>query len=240
MFAARNMVATLNKLGHQAAIFDKPIPGDESMYIIYQANHVAAMPKNYILQQTEIAGSHWFRPESGYLAKIKKAAAVWDYSMDNIQAYGRLNKNVMLMPPGIFLQQETEQRDIPFLFYGWIEGSERRARIVRTLKEALPNLVIVTDKLGEDMWSILRRTKVVLNVHYHENSPLESYRIGEAYSFGCAVLTEHRGRHDEHEQNTYLFGGLKFAHAHKPELSTADLIDGLRLAGIETINEIEA
>lgn len=236
LFAARNLVNTLNKLGHQAAIFDKPVPGDESMYIIYQANHVAAMPKNYIIQQTEIALSHWFKPESGYLRKIKRAAAVWDYCQENIAHYGAINKRICIVNPGVFPQPPVE-KDIRFLFYGHIGDSERRARILEKMQKDLP-LKIVTNTLGQEMWDILARTQTVFNIHYHENSPLEAYRIAEAQSFGCKVMTERR-QWINYEESIFTFGINEFVQVYAPECTVESVVHGLRLAGIETVNEIE-
>jgi hypothetical protein len=81
------------------------------------------------------------------------------------------------------------ERDIDFLFYGWLEGSKRRAEMVEELKDEIP-LMVVTNTLKNEMWALLERTKVVINVSYFDNSPLELYRINESLSFGCHVVSE--------------------------------------------------
>ena len=37
---------------------------------------------------------------------------------------------------------------------------------------------------------MLKRTRVVLNIHYYENGYLETFRVNEALAHGCAVVSE--------------------------------------------------
>jgi len=186
LFAAQHLVKQLNKLGHDASICNE-ILDDEFIYIIYNAAaDNLKIPKNYIVYQTEISTSHWFTPK--YFNIIKGALAVWDYSESNVNKYRAYNRNILIVPPGIE-PQPTLEKDIPLLFYGWIKGSQRRFSALRAIERKMP-IKIVTATMGSEMWDILSRTKTVVNIHYYNNSPLELFRINEALSFGCHVISE--------------------------------------------------
>lgn len=187
MFAAWHLVNQLNELGHKAELVSRINTTDTCMYIIY--NPVALrqpMPKNFIVYQTEIATSKWFSNQ--YLNIISRAIAVWDYSQVNTARYKLRNKNIFIVTPGTE-PQDVSQKDIPVTFYGWVETSPRRKRILAEIAKEIP-LHIVANKMGNEMWKILRRTKVVLNLHFYDNSPLEVFRINEALSFDCHVVSE--------------------------------------------------
>lgn len=182
-FAATHLVDQLRKLGHRAEYVTHINKFDTAVYIIYNANSCRILPPNYIVYQTEIHGTHHFNAR--YHRIIKGALAVWEYSSDNLHAYQ--HKRVFMVTPGISIQPETP-KDIPFLFYGWIDGSPRR-KVIHSIKNTIP-VTIVTNKLCDDIWNLLKRTKTVINIHYHEHSPLELFRINEALSFGCDVISE--------------------------------------------------
>lgn len=234
LFAAKGMVIQLRKLGHNAQIVQRAKPGDHDVYIIYQANHVAMrdMPANYILQQTEIYHSHWFG-RSEYRQKIRNAIAIWDYSTKNIDSYSELNDSICIVEPGIFPYHPglgiQNSRTIPWLFYGWIEGSDRRRLMIDRIKKAIP-LEVITNTLEDAMWYTLSRTRVVINIHYHqEGDPLELYRICEAQSMGCRVLTEDWKYYPSKERIT--IAGFDFF-----EMSMGDNLEqiknGLKIAGL--------
>lgn len=194
MFAAWHLVNQLNDLGHDAELVSEIDLKDLTTYIIYHPKDRKSLPKNYIVYQTEIGTSHWFKPE--YFQTIAGAIAVWDYSINNVFRYQMFNKNISIVTPGVE-PQELQEKDIPVTFYGWIEGapgknmikSERRKKLLSQIGKQVP-INIVTNSLGNAMWEILRRTKVVLNIHFYDNSPLEVFRINEALSFGCQVVSE--------------------------------------------------
>lgn len=183
LFAAKNLVLELNKFGIPSQLVEE-IADDDEIYIIYGALNAPKIPKNYIVYQTEIAGTHFFNER--YLAIIKNAIAVFEYAEQNLSAYK--HDNVIYLAPGVYPQPAVE-KDIPLLFYGWIDGSERRKTILDIISKEY-GVKIVTNITGQAMWDILSRTKVVLNIHYYDNSPLELFRISEAVSHGCRVVTE--------------------------------------------------
>ena len=196
LFAAQLLSKQLKSLGHEAEITRHINIHDKyAVYIIYNAAAVERFPVYYIVMQTEIAGTHWFNQK--YLYEIIPGAmAVWEYSEYNLPYYSHEKR--CIVTPGVGPQSPEQLaklnpsgiRDIPVLFYGWINGSPRRQRILDNLNAQGIPIVRVTNMLGLDLWTLLARTKVVLNLHYHDFSPLETYRINEALSFGCKVVTE--------------------------------------------------
>lgn len=197
-FAARHLVNQLAKLGHQAQIIDDINYSDRSLHIIYDSHALKFMPPNYVVMNTEIAQSHWFSPE--YLRRIKKARAVWDYSERNQSRYENPKKSIVT--PGLNPQHHNG-KDIDCLFYGWIEGSKRRQEILRDLSK-VREIFTVTNTVGPSMWDLLRRAKVVINIHYYDDSPLELYRIHEAVSHGCKVWL-----HEESQEITTVHDNLE-------------------------------
>lgn len=240
MFAAKHLVNQLNKLSVPAMMVDHIDLNDESIYIIYQVSLVHKFPKNYIVMQTETYMSHWFN--KSYFEKLKNALCVWEYNEVNIK-YQKYQNKIAVVSPGINLQPKVE-KDIPVLFYGWIEGSDRRKNILYDLKKILKeDLVIVDDKMEESMWGILARAKVVINVHYMENQPLELFRIYEALSFECFVISElspceffddlnvrHSDSIDYTCQVAEIMQTWKFAHDNIEELdNTEEIKEALKL-----------
>ena len=187
IFAAAHLVEQLNDLGHQAELIGKLDPKDTAMHIIYNPAVIRhPLPKNYIVYQTEIGTSKWFNAH--YLNIIQKAVAVWDYSPVNVIRYQQYNKCISIVTPGVW-EQEQAAKDIPVTFYGWVKGSARRHQLLTEINKSIP-VNVVTNSMGNEMWKILRRTKVVLNLHFYNNSPLEVFRVNEALSFGCQVVSE--------------------------------------------------
>lgn len=190
LFAAKHLRDQLERLGHSASLVDSINTTDKETYIIYNASAVQQMPSKFIIYQTEISKSHWFNPR--YYSRIRRAVAVWDYSETNVKRYESFNNNIHVISPGISPQHFCHKKDIGVTFYGWIDGSARRKRIITDIAKRF-KINIVTNTLDSAMWKILARTKVVLNVHYYDNSPLELFRVHEALSFGCHVVSEQPG-----------------------------------------------
>jgi hypothetical protein len=121
--------------------------------------------------------------------------SVWDYSELNVPRYSKFNRKVSIVTPGI-QHVPTNGKDIDYLFYGWITGSERRKRILKEIQDKL-DVMVIENTLMSDMWNILKRAKVVINIHYYDKSPLELYRIHESISHGCQVYLQDEGRYYE-------------------------------------------
>lgn len=228
-FAALLMVEQLVKLGHTAEWVPKVDPRSNDLWIIYQAVRVVSFPKKYIVCQTEPRGSHWFTTEYQYI--LDRAIAIWDYSAKNILSYGCGPKmKIALVRPGVKPQPVVE-KDIDYLFYGWIDSSSHRQRMIEELSKKI-NLTVVTDKLEDEMWAMLARTKVVINIQYKPGNPMEGYRICEALSHGCKVITE---GFDPHYLGAVMFADECWM---LNKLPFSGIIDN-DLAGMDNLEEIK-
>lgn len=190
-FAAICLANSLTELGHDVYV-QGYIEYNDTLHIIYCAGAYHAMPKNYILYQTEVHSSHWFNVK--YLGFIRKAKAVWEYQEGNMHKYQHLNKNIHLLPPSI-MPQPPQPKDIDCLFYGTVKGSKHREHWLKELEwiktlQPYADIRVVHNTLENDIWKLLARTKTVLNIHYYKDAPLEIFRINEALSFGCNVISE--------------------------------------------------
>lgn len=226
-FAATGIVRQLRALGFSAVYVDKVKVSDGCIYILFNAYSLRVFPKKYILFQTEVNGSHWFSKRYHHI--ISNALMVWDYCEANMGCYDHRNR--IIMNPGIS-EQIKHDKKIPFLFYGWIEGSDRRQRILAELKKHIP-VTVVTDKLGGDMWEILKSAETVINIHYYDHSPFEVFRVNEALSFGCNVISEPPAVEQYSGLVTFTDDLVKSCRKHKyseKDLSVLDNLNDLKNA----------
>jgi hypothetical protein len=190
----------MKKLGKQVEVVPRLDPKDtQHIWIIYNNSMSWATPKHYISYQTEQIGTHWFNER--YFERLHKSVAVWEYNEVNVKAYEKLNDNISIVSPGIELQPRTH-KDIDLLFYGAL--SDRRKHAVKTI----PSMLVVEKILGPRMRELLSRTKVVVNIHYYDTSPLEIFRVNEALSHHCNVISEHSIHGDDLYRDVVKFGTI--------------------------------
>ena len=179
------LCALLREMGHDASVVDEVDPDDDTLYIVYVAFSTPA-PRRFILFQTEIYGNHWW--SDAYRDKCRRALQIWDYSADNLRQYDFGNPK-FLIQPWEWNVGPLPEKDIDLLFYGYI-NHRRRPLLDAVKRRSNVPLTIVEDSYGADIIELLKRTKVVLNIHAQDNSPMEVFRFAEALSCGCRVLSE--------------------------------------------------
>ncbi|MCO6433791.1 glycosyltransferase family protein [Nitrosomonas nitrosa] len=182
-FAAEILAHHLKKLYYEPTLVEDIDPNDETLHIIYCAFAAPALPKNYIVYQTEVLNSIWFTDD--YQCILKGALAIWDY--DSRNSVPMPYKIHSIVPPGINYQNIEGIRDIEVMHYGSINN--RRLELLNRIQDSYC-IKIIEHVYGEDMYALLKRTKVVLNLHYYPHAPLETFRIYEALSHGCHVVSE--------------------------------------------------
>jgi len=159
------------------------------------------LPKNYIAFQMEQSISpRWFTPD--YLSVLNHACAVLDYSLKNIEyltSNGLPFERLFYMPIGAFRDYDAylrksgylsnaAERDIDVLFYG-DPSCQRRQCFLDKIKGKF-NLYVASEVFGGDLYALLRRAKIIVNIHYYENALLETTRIYEALSMGVPIVSE--------------------------------------------------
>lgn len=199
-FASLILCYNMKKLGYHAEIATKIDQYDtKNIWIMYNNSLSWAVPKHYISYQTEQIGTHWFNDR--YYDRLSKSIAVWEYNEVNLPAYQHLNSNISIVTPGVQLQPKVN-KDIELLFYG--DLSPRRLEAIKLI----PSMQVVKKLLGPPMRDVLNRTKTVVNIHYYDQSPLEIFRVNEALSHNCNVVSEHSMYGDEKYKDIVKFGSI--------------------------------
>ena len=188
------------------------------LYFIINPQLFLHFPKNYVAVQMEQSiSTRWFTPE--YLTTLDRALAILDYSSINIEylvSQGISFQKIFYMPIGILPEYDKylsgagydlpeTGREIDVLFYG-DTNCKRRKAYLKALDKRF-NLYVATAIFGEEMLALIRRSKVVVNVHYYEGALLETTKIYETLSLGTPVVSEESVDLDLHES---LNGVVKF------------------------------
>ena len=162
------------------------------------------LPLGFVAVQLEQSvSSRWFN--DSYFSKLHKAAAIIDYSVDNIEflkAKGLPFNKLYYVPPFAEFEgavQAEQPRDIDVLFYG-DDCCPRRQHLLEVARQHF-NVVVVNNSFGPDVWNLIRRAKIVLNLHYYEGAQLEVVRIIEALALGARVVSETAS--DQERCNSY-------------------------------------
>ena len=165
-------------------------------YIVLTPQQYKTLPpgeKRIVFQLEQSTSDRWFNQD--YFNILENSLAVIDYSLANIKylkTKGIAFPLVHYLPIGPFEDKNFSQdvvKDIDLLFYGANLSSERRIRMLESLKGDF-KVEIINDKFGEEMHALIKRAKVVLNIHHYETSLLEMPRIMECISLGTTVLSE--------------------------------------------------
>lgn len=191
--AAEILCEKIQGLGYECELVTE-IGSNEFIYILYCAFAVPVLPERYIVIQTEIRNTKWF--DKHYENILKGALMIWDYTLANYDSRYR-NKSTVVTPG--FKKLEAKLKDIDCLFYGSINPR-------RVLKlETLPfKPMIIDDKYGPVMWDLISRAKIVINLHFYDKSPLETFRINEALAYGCHVISEPGKDMDKYYHSVYF------------------------------------
>lgn len=149
--------------------------------------------KRICFQLEQSVSSRWFNEE--YFNILESSLAVLDYSLVNIEflkTKGISYPHVYYVPIGsekITDQDSESEKTIEVLFYGDSYSSPRRTKMLEVLHENF-SVEVINDTFGEAMHDLIKRSKVVINIHYYENALLETPRIMESLSLGATIVSE--------------------------------------------------
>lgn len=187
--------------GIQCNIVKDIIEDDEDIYVIFGLNNFtehSCLPKNYIavqLEQSGVPNTNWFTPL--YFKLLNGAIEVWDYSIRNVN---NLKKHItvpLVYVPLLYMKHLTYEerlvtkKDIDILFMGAMNN--RREDILNKLRENGLNVYMADtyNLWDEERNNIVKRSKILLNIHYYESAILETTRLSYALSLGeCFVVSE--------------------------------------------------
>jgi SAM-dependent methyltransferase len=128
---------------------------------------------------------------------------VLDFSTSNVALL--TEKNVMARLHPMTYAPETERILAPdagskplqdVLFYGSLDGSPRRAKLVNDLQAAGLSVKVLTDCFGGERDAHIAQSKLVLNVSATDDALLEHSRLNYLLSNGVPVVSEISARAD--------------------------------------------
>ena len=151
--------------------------------------------------------------EFGFSGKIKfileNGISVWDYSKANIEFLKNNNIKAEYLPIGYHKDLERiksvpdEQKDIDILFYGSL--GDRRKKLLNVLTKK-HEVKIVFGLYGKKRDELIRRAKIVLNIHHYSSQLLEMVRISYLINNKIFVISE------ESLDNSYDDFEIEFSH----------------------------
>ena len=195
---------------------------DPTTWILFGVNELPPsilLPANYIVYQLEqicVKGNKWLTEK--YLQLMKGAKQVWDYSMRNVHLLNSFEVKNAFYVPIAYAKSLTvantsaineKDKDIDVLFMGGM--SPRRKQVLDRLALLANIKLYVADGglWGEERIAIMKRSKIVLNVHYYQaDSLLEMVRLSVLLSNSCFVISESGGEDamDKKYEKGLVFG----------------------------------
>lgn len=158
----------------------------------------------YIVYQLEQRQqSSWFTDK--YNKILQESLYIFDYSVQNYQhTDAELQRKMAYLPVPLSLADEDYSDDIEYdvLFYGGM--CARRMRILDDLQNKHGvRIKIVGDVFRKDLDALIKKARVVLNIHYYDNALLETTRINEALARDKIVLSEEPMADDKYSRHLY-------------------------------------
>jgi hypothetical protein len=210
MSIALNLENILSHLGYKVftkiGVTDYDCESDDFLYIVI-VNHTDRNPKKYIQYQIEQSTSNWFTPR--YMEAMKNSHMVWEFAISN---YNRYKDDVSIdrvyRMPMPFYRYRKDILDMPtpshfeydITFYGTI--NTRRSYILDKLKEKYKVNVCI-NIYGENVYEIIKKSKIILNIHFYEEATLESARFNEVLQFNRLIVSERSIQEDQYNMDLY-------------------------------------
>ena len=180
---------------HSGAIID-----NENLYLVVGPHLYTKLPLNYIVLQCEQPGSHWMYDKTLY-EKFENSMGLWEISpkLNNVWRTTTSYKSFYVptrIPMKIFI--DTGEGDVPpvhqdidILFYGG--KNPKRVEMEKKLRKKFPKKNIIFryfNLFDEEREQMIKRAKLVLNIHYWPEASLETHRIEYLLARGKCVVTE--------------------------------------------------
>ena len=189
------LASACRRLGHEVA-YDpgKPIPQRPGRLIVFGAHTLAGgeLPVGTIIFNTEQIGQAPL--SSQYLALLGRYA-VWDYSLENIRRLGEMGITAMHCPvgydPAMTKDWPEVEEDIDVLHYGSV--NPRRHALLEAVQGAGLHVEALFGRYGAERDAFVRRSKIVLNLHYYDQPIFEIFRVSHLLANGKCVVTEGGG-----------------------------------------------
>ncbi|MES2585377.1 MAG: hypothetical protein V4536_00500 [Pseudomonadota bacterium] len=207
-----SLASSLHDLGHECGVsVNEMAPGAINIFIgsIIFDDVLTSVPIDYpyIVYQLEILDNNkgHLKNFPNYLAFLKRAQAVWDYSPKNV-SYLESNgfTNVLHVPPGYHLACERIPRqdfyEYDFMFVGSL-SPRRRVFLERLLQQGhrVGAITEINCTFGDRRDQLIGRSKFIVNVHcFDDLNHLETVRLSYLLTNRIAVISE-VSDHDPYE-----------------------------------------
>lgn len=189
----------LRQLGYAAPITENSFT-EGATHIIFGSHvlrekHIPQVPPSSILYNLEQIDPS--NPDlKTLISHLIPKYQIWDYSRQNIARLTALGcgQTARHVPVGYTPEMSritpAPEQDIDVLFYGSL--SERRLKVLADMRRAGLKVMAVSNVYGAARDALIARSKVVLNLHYGDNTRIfEIARISYLLANRKAVVTEH-------------------------------------------------
>lgn len=167
---------------------------NELYLIIHNDSLHSMLPKNFILYQVEQMNSNFFTLK--YLKDLQTSNIIWEFSIRNKIKYDQIDlKKIFYQPMPFYYDppvndstnSTNESNVYDVAFYG--TTNERRVKILNNLSDKFKTNVGY-GKISKERDSIIRKSKIILNLHYYKDSSLEACRINEILQYDKIIISE--------------------------------------------------
>jgi hypothetical protein len=248
LFIARAIAERLASHGIESEIVTGSIRSfAHDFYIVLCAQmfkHLPPADKRVIFQLEQTVSSRWFTPQ--YMKTLKDSLGVLEYSLTNIDFLaknGLKYPKVHYLPIGASLDETVAvgegSKQYDFVFYGDSLSSDRRRRFLEKLQEVY-SVKICNDLFGDELYAVIRDSRVVINIHYYEGALLEMPRICECISLGVPVLSEGTFDQDEYPELEGAVTFFKEGSIDSMMACAAELLDNIEKVDLEGATIVSA
>ena len=207
---------TLQKMGHDVTNSVNEFKSN-ARNIVFGMHHCPVdvvrhdIPKDTIIYSLEQMRD---QPECLRWCRKYRGLEVWDYSKRNVDVLQKAGvENIKHVQIGYvpeityFERNKPEERDIDILAY--MSPSPRRLQIMNQFAEDKNiNFVAVQSTYGDDRDALLKRAKLVINLHNHDNQIFEMVRVSHLIQNKVPVLAE---RNETTDFPAYMEGTVNTA-----------------------------
>lgn len=179
---------------------------DNEFFIILFSQLHKKMPNRnkYIIYQLEQKTQNNIVDQK-VLNNILNSLITWDYSNENMRNFNNVHRNKIyfqpiLIKPKIIDYKEETTYDI--LFFGFI--NKRRNNILNYLSTIYGNKLFKTSNLFDNqLYDVIKKSKIIINIHAYEKSILETARINEVLPYNKIIISEEPSPNDYINKNFY-------------------------------------